>query len=126
MQNETDNNLYHNLREQIIENSLSFSRKITAFAILEELGDLHAMFSYSRQELSIASDEKLIILSHRIINKLREFVLDMVDYGVDDEALTSFFELTLHFQLASQSITEPSQLISQDLEKNQINFKWQE
>jgi hypothetical protein len=106
--------LYDSLREEIIENSLSFSRKITAFAMLEELSDLHAMFCYSQQELSDTKDDKLIIISHRIINKLREFVDDMGEYGIDDHSLATFLELTERFQsvIKNQSTVYPKVVIN--------------
>jgi len=106
-----DDNLYFSLREEIIENSLSFSRKITAFAMLEELSDLHAMFCYSQQELSNTKDDTLIIISHHIINKLREFVDDMGEYGVDDDSLAAFLNLTERFQSAIRNKSNSTQKV---------------
>ena len=103
MYDEPDQNLYYALREEIIKNALSFSRKMTAFAMLEELSDVQAMFCYSQQELTNAKDERLILISHLIITKFREFLDDMSEYGVDEYALTSFFDLTERFQTAVDS-----------------------
>jgi hypothetical protein len=93
-------NGYSVLRDEIITKALFFSRKITTFSMLEELNELHAMFCYSQQELNTTSDEKLIIISQLIINKMREFIYDMGEYGVNDDALSSFLNLLEQFQLS--------------------------
>ncbi len=111
MYKEENSNLYNSLREEIIKYSLLFCRKITTFAMLEELSDLHASFCYSEQELSKANDDKLIIISHHIINKLREFVDDMAEYDVNDDSLNNFFELIKRFQSVIQKDTTVSQKI---------------
>ncbi len=98
MYKEPDLDFYYSLREDIIKSSLLFCRKITTFAMLEELSDLQAMFCYSEQELSKVSDDKLIIISNLIINKLREFVCDMGEYDVDDTSIDKFFDLIDKFQ----------------------------
>lgn len=116
MYKEPNNNLYYNLRDEIIKNSLSFSRKITAFAMLEELSDLHAMFCYTQHELSVAKDEKLIIISHHIINKLREFIDDMGEYGVDDESLTNYLDLTERFQSVIHSQLQTSSKMDEEFD----------
>jgi hypothetical protein len=117
MYKEANSNLYNSLRDDLIRNSLSFCRQITTFAMLEELSDLHASFCYSAQELSKANDDKLLIISHHIINKLREFVNDMGEYGINDESLNEFFKLIKRFQSAIQEDTTISQNIDSDIMK---------
>ena len=102
MYKEANSYIYNALRDDLIRNALSFCRKITTFAILEELSDLHASFCYSEQELSKSNDDKLLIISHHIINKLREFVYDMGEYGVNEESLNEFFKLIKRFQSVIQ------------------------
>lgn len=90
--------LYYLQREEIVATALSFSRKITAFALLEELSELHAVFSYSLSELNTVNDDKLILISHLIVNKIAEFIDDMSEYGIDHESLDTFLILLDRFQ----------------------------
>ena len=87
----TDENAeYHELREQLVKTALIFSRKITAFALLEELIDLQGMFCFSADELVLANDQDLIKKCGIIANKAEEFLKDLSDYNIDEQAVSSF------------------------------------
>lgn len=89
--------LYFLQREEIVATALSLSRKITAFTLLEELSDLHAVFSYSLSELKTINDDKLILIAHLIVNKIAEFIDDMGEYGIKDYDLSHFLQKLENF-----------------------------
>ncbi len=83
-------NQYIQLRNELAKNIILFSRKIIAFAMLEELTDLQGLFCYSGEELLNANDDKLLDTSKLILRKTKEYVADIVEYGINDYSITNF------------------------------------
>jgi hypothetical protein len=84
---------YHELRGQLVKTALIFSRKITAFALLEELIDLQGMFCFSADELVFANDSDLLKKCRLILHKAEEFFKDLEGYDIDQDAVSSFQQM---------------------------------
>jgi hypothetical protein len=83
-------NQYSLIRNSLAKSIMMFSRKITAFALLEELTDLQGLFCYSFEELFLASDEKILEISKLILRKTKEYIVDIAEYGINDASIVNF------------------------------------
>lgn len=77
------------LRDELIKTAVTFSRKITSFALLEDITELQGM-GFSSHELMLNSDLHLIKICELILNKSEDFKNDLIDYGIDDILLKEF------------------------------------
>lgn len=83
-------NQYSLLRNELAKTILVFSRKITAFALLEELTDLQGIFCYSFEELFLATDDKLLEISQLILKKSQEYLAGIAEYSITDTSIHNF------------------------------------
>jgi hypothetical protein len=88
-----ENKDYNALREELIRTALTFSRKLTAFALLEELMDLQGMLCFSCEELVLSSDSDLLTKCNIILSKADEYLKDMAEYKIDETATSAFQSL---------------------------------
>ncbi|MDP4207358.1 MAG: hypothetical protein Q8928_00960 [Bacteroidota bacterium] len=94
---------YQLLREQLIKTAVSFSRNITAFALLEEQSDLFGMFGFSPNDLPGLQDEELIKRCNLMLGVIQEFNKDLNDYGINEENAKAFRLLTDRLKLTLKS-----------------------
>jgi len=109
-------NQYSMLRNELAKTIILFSRKITAFALLEELTDLQGVFCYSCEELFLASDDKLLDLSKLILKKTQEYVADIVEYGINESSISNF-QNTIDQFVALRMDKKTSDQIAEDASK---------
>jgi hypothetical protein len=106
-------NQYSLLRNELAKTILFFSRKITAFALLEELTDLQGVFCYSYEELFLAPDDKLLDISNLILKKTQEYLTGIAEYGIRDFTISDF-QKTIDQFLLLQNDKKTSDLIAED------------
>jgi hypothetical protein len=87
------------MRELLIKNTLLLSRKITAFALLEEQSELQGMYSFVPDELSLLVDSDLLNKCDYFLNQIQSFMKDLGDYGIDENLINSYQALIEQFKL---------------------------
>lgn len=85
------------LRNELARNIVRFSRKITSYALLEELTELQGLFCYTYDELIMTSDEKLIEISNQILQKSTEYLTGIAEYGLSNDIILKFKESIAEF-----------------------------
>jgi hypothetical protein len=93
-------NQYKIMRELLIKNTLLLSRKITAFALLEEQSDLQGMYSFVPDELFLIEDTDLLNKCDSFLNQIQLFMKDLGEYGIDENLINSYQALIDQFKLA--------------------------
>ena len=101
------------LRGELAKTILLFSRKITAFALLEELTDLQGVFCYSYEELFLASDDKLLDISNLILKKTQEYLTGIAEYGISDFTISGF-QKTIDQFIPMRNDKKNSDLMAED------------
>jgi hypothetical protein len=101
---------YKSLREELVKSAASFCRKITSFALLEEISELQGM-CFTSKELMDGDDPNLIKTCQSILTKSEDFQKDLNDYGIDSDAILSFREHIDRFKavLCGNSLTNQTQ-----------------
>ncbi len=90
---------YSAVRNEIIQSTLSISRKVTAFALLEEMVDTQGTFCFIYNELVNESDSKLINQCKGLLHFISTYQTDLVDYGIDKDLILSYHSIVDRFQL---------------------------
>jgi len=89
------------LRDELIKITATFSRKITSYALLEDITELQGM-GFSPKELMVNTDQQLLKNCQLVFAKSEDFRNDLVDYGIDSLLLDKFrnqidqFKTSLH------------------------------
>lgn len=112
-ESEKISNHYSLIRNELAKIIILFSRKITAFALLEELTELQGIFCYSYEELFLASDDKLLDISKIILRKTQEYIGDIVEYGINDSSISGF-QNTIDQFIALRADKKSSDLQAED------------
>jgi hypothetical protein len=110
---------YNLLKEDLIKVALSVSRKVTAYALLEELMDVQGMFCYTYEELSREPDEKILIKCSNLLQFILKCKNELSDYGIDDQMNSHFRDLIdqFHYILESEKLyKETAQSTNDQLE----------
>jgi hypothetical protein len=98
------------LREELVSTTVSFCRKITSFALLEEISELQGM-CFSNNELLVSNDQDLIKTCQLVLNKSDDFQDDLDNYGIDKQSIAVFRDQLDRFK-ASVHHNELSELIA--------------
>lgn len=77
------------IRDELIRITASLSRKITSFALLEDITELQGM-GFSAQELMENDDQHLLKICQMVLSKCENFRNDLIDYNINDESLKEF------------------------------------
>lgn len=91
-------NQYKVIRELLVKTTIMFSRKMTAFAMLEEQSDLHGLYSLLPEELNLIEDDDLLKKCDSIFSHAKTFIKDLIEYGIDEVSLNSFNSLIIQFK----------------------------
>jgi hypothetical protein len=83
-------NDYAWLRNELAKTTVVFSRKITSFALLEELTDIQGLFCYSFEELFLYTDGRLLVTSRLVLAKTKEYLVNIREYGISHTAISNF------------------------------------
>jgi hypothetical protein len=77
------------LREELVKTAALFCRKITSFALLEEISELQGM-CFSQNELMALNGQELISSCQIMLDKTMDHRNDLIEYGIDDQFLNLF------------------------------------
>jgi hypothetical protein len=91
------------MREMLIKTTIFFSRKMTAFAMLEEQSDLQGLCSIHPDELLVIEDNDLLKKCDAILVRAKAFIKDLVEYGIDEPSLSSYGNLVNQFKQISNT-----------------------
>jgi hypothetical protein len=94
---------YNLLKEDLIKVVLSISRKVTAYSLLEELTDIQGMFCYTYEELSQATDEKILKKCQNLLQFILKYNKELIDYGIDANLEKNLRDLTDQFHLVLET-----------------------
>lgn len=103
---------YSFTRREIIQFTLSLSRKVTAFALLEEMVETQGTFCYMYDELANEEDSKLINQCKGLLQFVSAHQMDLIDYAVNSDTIVSYQSLIDRFKLMIES-----KAIAEELEK---------
>ncbi|HEX2936123.1 MAG TPA: hypothetical protein VHO72_12290 [Bacteroidales bacterium] len=101
---------YSFTRNEIIQFTLSLSRKVTAFALLEEMIETQGTFCYTCNELENEDDGKLIAQCKGMLQFIASHLDDLVDYDVDGDTVLAYHNLIDRFKLVIESKTMSNEL----------------
>jgi len=90
---------YNQLKKELINVSLTISRKITAYSLLEELTDVQGMFCYTYEELDQESDDRVIKKCQNLLQFVLKFNEELLDYNIDNNLGLKLRSLIDQFQL---------------------------
>lgn len=94
---------YSLTRNEIIQFTLSLSRKVTAFALLEEMIETQGTFCYTYNELANEADSKLMDQCKGMLHFISTHQFDLSDYDVDNDTVLSYHRLIDRFKLVAES-----------------------
>jgi hypothetical protein len=77
------------LREELAKTAALFCRKITSFALLEEISELQGM-CFSQNELMALNGQDLISSCQIMLDKTLDHRNDLIEYGIDEQFLNLF------------------------------------
>jgi hypothetical protein len=89
---------YSLIRDEIMHFTLSLSRKVTAFALLEEMVETQGLFCFIYDELKNEDDRQLLAQSKSMLNFIATHLPDLADYSVDANSVLSYRALIDKFQ----------------------------
>jgi hypothetical protein len=81
------------IRDETIQFTLFLSRKITSYALLEELIEAQGLFCFSYDQLVNETDQKLLVLCKNLLQFISLHEPDLVDYGIDKTSISSYRDL---------------------------------
>jgi hypothetical protein len=90
-------NQYNFSRELLVKMTIFFSRKITAFALLEEQIDLQG-YCFLPNEVLLINDDDLLKKCDLIIGQAQKFLRDLGEYDIDENLITSYRKLMDEFK----------------------------
>lgn len=94
---------YASVRNEIIQSTLLISRKVTAFALLEEMIEMQGTFCFIYTELENEPDTKLMNQCKSLLHFITISQNDLIDYGIDKAFILSYHNLIDRFQLLVES-----------------------
>lgn len=110
------------LRDSLIQTSVSFSRKIISFALLEDITELQGL-GFSSHELIAGTDQDLLKTAELLLCKSEAFENDLIDYGIDSHSISEFRDQIDQFKSAVYSHEISNDLVNQTFEEFSNLFK---
>ena len=110
------------LRDSLIQTTVSFSRKIISFALLEDITELQGL-GFSSHELITGTDQDLLKTAELLLGKSVAFQNDLIDYGIDEHILVEFRDMIDRFKSAVYSHEVSNDLVNQTFEEFSNLFK---
>jgi hypothetical protein len=110
------------LRDSLIQNTVSFSRKIISFALLEDITELQGL-GFSPHELMVGADQDLVKTAELLLSKSEDFQNDLIDYGIDDHSIAEFRDQVDKFKNLVYSHEISNDLVNQTFEEFSNLFK---
>lgn len=98
----------------LIRLAVKHSKKLTTFALLEEIIELQGQFCYTEAELQKYSNDILILKCQLLCKKLTEHTSDLIDYEITDKELLQFNQTIEEFQETAIHHSSSSQEIMSD------------
>jgi hypothetical protein len=77
-------------RLNLIKFAVELSKRLTTFALLEEIIELQGQFCYSEAELQKYDNNILILKCQLLYKKLAEHSIDLADYEITESKLAYF------------------------------------
>ncbi|HEY4788619.1 MAG TPA: hypothetical protein VIH57_21360 [Bacteroidales bacterium] len=110
------------LRDDLINVAASLSRKITSFALLEDITELQGL-GFSTHELTENDDLHLLKICETLLCKCEDFLNDLADYGINDVALKEFRDQTDQFKTSVYNKEMSNNLVNQTFNEFSNLFK---
>ena len=110
------------MRDELIRIAESFSRKITSYALLEDIRELQGM-GFSYHELVENDDQHLLRICQMVLSKTEDFLNDLIDYGIDEASLKEFRDKFDQFKTSVYNNEISSDLVNQTFEEFSNLFK---
>ena len=104
------------LRDVLIQTAASLSRKITSFALLEDITELQGL-GFSSHELLLDDDEHLVKNCQLLLSKSEYFRNDLIDYGIDDVIINGFRDQLDKFKASVHDNEISHDLVNQTFEE---------
>lgn len=111
---------YVEARLNLIKFAVELSKRLTTFALLEEITELQGQFCYSETELEKYDNNILINKCQLLYKKLGEHSSDLADYEITDSKLVYFqrtieiLENILHQASSSRETSSEKVVIPQE------------
>lgn len=109
------------LKEDLVNLASNYCRKITSFALLEDITELQGM-CFSPKELIKLDEGSLVEVCQQIVCKSSVYLSDLVDYGITDDALDMLRDLTDKFKSTLNHIGVSNNLIDQNFNEVSMMF----
>lgn len=100
--NKSDN-IYIILREDLIKTTLSVSRKVTAYLLLEEMTEYQGLFCYTYDELAQGNDDTLLKKSGNLFSFISKWYKELAEYSINDSLKNKFHDLLEQFSLVIEN-----------------------
>ena len=110
------------LRDVLIQAAASFSRKITSFALLEDITELQGL-GFSSHELLVGNDQHLLKTCQLLLTKSEDFRKDLLDYGIDDLSINEFRDQIDQFKVSVYNTEISNDLVNQTFDEFSRLFK---
>jgi hypothetical protein len=110
------------LRDVLIQTAASFSRKITSFALLEDITELQGL-GFSSHELLVGDDQRLLKTCQLLLTKSEDFKKDLMDYGIDGKTIDEFRDQIDQFKISVYNNEISNDLVNQTFEEFSKLFK---
>lgn len=106
----------NSLRDLLIHTAASFSRKITSFALLEDITELQGL-GFSPHELLVGNDDHLLKTCQLLLDKAEHFRADLLDYGLDELKIDGFRDQMDQFKMSVHHAEISNDLVNQTFEE---------
>ena len=97
---------YVEAKLNLIKFAVELSKRLTTFALLEEITELQGQFCYSDAELEKYDPHVLILKCQLLYNILTEYSSDLADYEITESKLACFKRTIETFQFMQQKSME--------------------
>lgn len=101
------------IRDETIQFTLFLSRKVTSYALLEELTEAQGFFCFSYDQLVNETDQKLLALCKNLLQFITLHETDLMDYGIDKTSISSYRDLIDRHQHIIEN-----KLLCEEIDKN--------
>lgn len=89
------------IKEDLVNLASSYCRKITSYALLEDIKELQGM-CFSAGELFMINDSDLVKICELILDKSITYRYDLEEYGISETSIISLQLLTERFKTMVQ------------------------
>lgn len=98
-------------REELIDSIIFVSRKITAYSLLEEITDIQGVFCYSKDELIISDNEKLITYARALRDYIKLQKIDLDCFGIEQPSLDILINAIEYFNMCMDNVLLDNQIV---------------